>query len=178
MKKALGITIVLPPVLGFAGAAIAGEDLWVARPFFGPDPCLSAGVGRRMFRPFTVEDPPEILDHPAHVGHRRRGSTGEVRCEVGVGKFDQWVVVGEWFLFVDVEHGLCGRMFGQPLGDRGLVHDEAPAGVEQDRVALHQAQEGGIDQTVIGLSSIDVDRERVAHLEEAFQRDRFGACAM
>jgi len=135
-------------------------------------------IGRRMLCRFAIENSPEIFDHPTHVRHRRRGSTGEVRCEVGVGKFDQWVVVGEWFVYVHVEHRLCGRMFGQPLGDRGLVHDEASAGVEQDRVSLHEAQKRGVDQPVIGRSSIDVDGEHVALLEEAFQGDWFGARPM
>ena len=113
-----------------------------------------------------MQDRPDVLDHVAHALHRRGGPACEVGAQSGIGKRQDRAVGRNRFDRMDVQKRERFWVLLQVSGECGLLDDEAPTGVDEDRVRRHSVQQVGADKFAVRCSSIDVDGEDVRAFEE------------
>ena len=109
----------------------------------------------RVLRRVALEDGDHVLgDHRGHVPQALLGLRGTVGREHDVGAADQRVAGRRRLLGEDVGAIAPEQARVERLGDGGLVHDRAAAGVDQDRLrtACGTERSGSIIPRVLASS--------------------------
>src|SRR5712691_5336802 len=106
-----------------------------------------------------------------HGGARLPRVVADVRRDQHIGKRPEHVVRRRRLRFVDVERGAGDLPFPEQIGERDVVHDPGPRGVDEIRARLHAGQQRARDEPV-GLRCVgEMNRHDVRPREKLFERD-------